>query len=405
MRILYITFGLPSPPDSGARLRDFNLVKRVARHHRVSILSLLEFENELQGAEPLNAFCGHVDGVVLKGGALKSFAAVIHRFLKRQPIATAPYYHPGFARKITELTRRERFDVIQFEHSVLAPYRSALHSSFNGATVLSMHNIGAQQYRSMLDMARGVRRLPAAIKHRLMKGWEADEADRFHQVITVSECDRERLISMGVRTPVSVIENGVDCSLLQPLPPPGSDTEEIIFIGTMGYLPNRDAARYMVQEILPLIRKSRPDCRLNLVGSGGTDHLSDLVDEGVVNVTGRVDDPTTWYARSRLAVVPLRSGGGSRLKILEAMALGRPVVSTTLGREGLSLRDGQDILTADTAEAFADHVVSLLEDDRAMRAYAMAGRKRVESDYDWDLLSRRLLETYESLAKPGPGHG
>jgi glycosyltransferase involved in cell wall biosynthesis len=260
-----------------------------------------------------------------------------------------------------------------------------------------MHNIGLHQYRSILDMSRGAGRLPAALKYRLMQGWESRAANRFQQVITVSHEDRKSLLGMGVKTPVAVIENGVDCEKLQVLAPAAANHEEIIFIGTMGYLPNRDAARYMATEILPKIRSRRPGCKLNLVGSGGLEHLSDLETPGVVTVTGRVADPLPWYAKSQVAVVPLRSGGGSRLKILEALALGRPVVSTTLGREGLSLRDGEEILTADDADTFADLVAHLLENETTRQRLAGAGRKRAESAYDWNHLAMRLLQVYGKL--------
>ncbi len=402
MNILYITFGLPVPPDSGARLRDFNLIKRVGQQHRVSILSLLEFDDELRHAQALRSFCDQVDGVMANRSTLATAITCVNRLVRQQPVATAPFYYTELASKITTMTRRQHFDLVQFEHSFLAPYRTALASTFKGATVLSMHNIGVQQYRSILNMTSGISRIPAAIKWWMMKDWEVIEADKFQHIITVSECDRQRLLDMGTKARISVIENGVDCSALQPLPPPTPDTEEIIFIGTMGYLPNRDAARYMVNEILPRIRLSRPDCQLNLVGSAGDDHLADLAEPGVVNVTGRVDDPVPYYARSKLAVVPLRSGGGSRLKILEALALGRPVVSTTLGQEGLSLNDGLEILTADDAQTFADHVIRLLEDDDSAEAFAKAGRARVELDYDWNLLANRLLNIYEGLVRPNP---
>lgn len=170
----------------------------------------------------------------------------------------------------------------------------------------------------------------------------------------------------------------------------------------MGYLPNRDAARYLAREIFPLIRARKPDCQLNLVGSGGSEYLADLAEPGRVNVTGRVEDPIPYYKRSKLAVVPLRSGGGSRLKILEAMALGRPVVSTTLGQEGLNLQDGLDVLTADDPQTFANYVVELLENEAARQTYALAGRARVEKDYDWNILADRLLQLYETLVESRP---
>ena len=395
MNLLYVTFGLPVPPDSGARLRDFNLLRRVAKHHRVWLLSLLEFEDELDHAPELLEYCQQVDGVVAGRRSAGSLATGVAGLFRKRPIATATYYYRELAHKIAELTRQVKFDVVQIEHSFLAPYRSALPPDFKGSTVLSLHNIGVQQYRTMLDMSSGISRIPAALKWWLMKGWEAPASDKFNQVITVSDDDRSRLRALGAQGQISVIENGVDCSVLKRLPSPDERTEEILFIGTMGYLPNRDAARYFCRHIFPLIRKSRPGCVLNLVGSGGNEHLSDLERPGEVNVTGRVKDPMPYYERSRLAVIPLRSGGGSRLKILEAMALGRPVVSTTLGREGLSLQDGHEILTADDPGEFAKAVVRLLEDRQCWNDMAEAGRKRVEQHYDWDLLAARLRELYE----------
>jgi glycosyltransferase involved in cell wall biosynthesis len=395
LNILYVTFGLPVPPDSGARLRDFNLLRRVAEHHSVWVLSLLEFEDELEHAPELLEFCQQVDGVVAGRPSAGSLAMAAAGLFRKRPVATATYYYPEMANKIAELTRRVAFDVAQFEHSFLAPYRSALPPDFKGTTVLSLHNIGVQQYRTMLDMSAGISRIPAALKWWLMQGWEAPASEEFDRVIAVSDDDRERLRELGAQGHISVIENGVDCSVLQPLASPGEETEEILFIGTMGYLPNRDAARYFCQSIFPLVREGRPGCVLNLVGSGGLEHLSDLEKPGVVNVTGRVKDPVPYYERSRLAVVPLRSGGGSRLKILEAMALGRPVVSTSLGREGLRLQDGHDILTADDPGEFANAVIRLLEDRNCWHDMARAGRKTVEEHYDWDLLATRLIELYE----------
>lgn len=402
LNLLYITFGLPVPPDSGARLRDFNLIRRVGQHHQVSVLSLLEFEDELQHAEDLKRFCDHVDGVVIHRSAFATAKIALGSLFQQRPVATAPFYYPEFAAKISKLTQHQHFDVVQIEHSFLAPYRAALAPTFRGVTVLSMHNIGVQQYRSILDMSAGISRIPAALKCWLMRDWEVIAANRFQHVITVSDCDRDRLLELGVTANISVIGNGVDCTALQPLETPASGTEEIIFIGTMGYLPNRDAARYLAREIFPLIRARKPACQLNLVGSGGSEYLADLAEPGRVNVTGRVEDPIPYYKRSKLAVVPLRSGGGSRLKILEAMALGRPVVSTTLGREGLNLQDGLDVLTADDPQTFANYVVELLENEAARQTYALAGRARVEKDYDWNILADRLLQLYETLVESRP---
>jgi len=397
LRILYLTFGLPAPPDSGGRIRDFNLIKRVSEHHEVSILSLLEFPDELDRASDLKPYSVSVDGVVADRDWPGTTFAALGGLFDGRPLATAPFYYPRLARRIRSLTQSRKFDLVQFEHSFLAVYHSALAPRFDGATVLSLHNIGVSQYRSMLDMSSGLARIPAALKWRLMRGWEARAAGQFDHTIVVSAEDRENLRRLGVPFGATVIENGVDCDALQPLAESASTSGEILFIGTMGYLPNRDAMRYFCKEIFPIIRASRPGCRLTIVGSGGRKYLSDLAQPGVIEITGRVQSPLPFYARSSIAITPLRSGGGSRLKILEAMALGRPVVSTSLGCEGLDIQNGRELLVADKPGVFAELVLKLLADQHLWRRIAGAARSRVEQRYDWNLAAGQLLALYERL--------
>jgi glycosyltransferase involved in cell wall biosynthesis len=247
----------------------------------------------------------------------------------------------------------------------------------------------------MMRSARGRERPLAALKAWLMRGWEASAIKRFDRAIVVSRDDLARLREIGCTLPAAVIPNGVDTRSLQPLPPAQGD--ELLFVGTMGYFPNREAVRWMAREILPLIREQRPQCRLTVVGTGGEKHLADLEQQGMLEITGAVPDLLPWYQRSQVAVVPLLSGGGTRLKILEAMALQRPVVSTTLGCEGIELQHGRDVMLADDPRAFARAVLQLLEDRELSLRLARAGRAQVERNYDWDLLSARLLEEYAKL--------
>jgi GT2 family glycosyltransferase/glycosyltransferase involved in cell wall biosynthesis len=404
LKILFVTYGLPEPPQSGARLRDFNLVTRLADRHEVSVLSLLEFPQELERAPRLTECCARIDGVPARG-AVGSAAGALAGWFRGRPLATGPYYHPELARRIAEMTRTGGYDIVQFEHSFFAPYRRALGPGFTGSTVLSLHNIGVQQYRSMLDTTSGTGRIPAALKWWLMRDWEAAEASRFDQAIVVSGEDRTRLLEMGAACPVQVIENGVDCDLLRPLPPPTGPDPEILFVGTFGYPPNRDAVRYFHAEIFPRIRAGRPKCRFIVAGSGGERHLADLTEPGVVEVTGRVEDLTGLYARASVAVVPLRSGGGSRLKVLEAMALGRPVVSTSLGREGLRLEAPAEIRVADEPAAFAGGVLDLLENGSLWCETAAAARRRVQADYDWNHIAGRQEALYRELRERRTGGG
>ena len=426
MKILFITFGLPFPPNSGARIRDFNLISRVAVQHEVSVLSLLESVGEKQHMQAMRTYCRHVDGIVADRGWMGTMGAAVSSLWRGQPVATAPYYYPQLAGLIRQLTQKHDFDIVQIEHSFLAPYREDLAPEFRGACVLSLHNIGVDQYRSMLDMSAGLARIPAWIKWLLMRGWEKRAARHFDLSIAVSEQDRRRLeiledkLSPGhVKQPdlrIGLVENGVDCARFLPLPEPWREDcatgpengGELIFVGTMGYLPNRDGVESFCRDILPIVRRRRPACRLTIVGSGGREFLSHLAQPGLVEITDRVENVTPFYQRAQVAVVPLRSGGGSRLKILEAMALGRPVVSTRLGCEGLALEDGKDVLIADDPELFARKILDLLADREHWRSLVHSARQTVAGRYDWNLIAQHLMSAYAAIrpnsdgAKPSP---
>jgi len=415
LKILFITFGLPVPPSSGARIRDYNLISRVARQHEVSVLALLEFPQERDHMQAMRSYCRHVDGVVADRSSLATLGVALRGLLRGRPMATAPFYYPELARRIKQLAQTEAFDIVQIEHSFLAPYRMDLSQEFHGACVLSLHNIGVQQYRSMLDMSRGLARIPAALKWLSLLGWEARAARQFDLSIVVSEQDRERLErlegSMTVDRAgridgrISVVANGVDCKLLQPLPEPwendaGSDVAEggeLVFVGTMGYLPNRDAMQVFCRDVLPIVRRHRPRCRLTIVGSGGQRYLPHLAQPGLVDITDRVEDVTSYYQRAHVSIAPLRSGGGSRLKILEAMAFGRPVVSSSLGCEGLNLEHGRDLLVADEPETFARQILLLLGDRDRWRSIVHCARQTVASCYDWDRIAQNLMSDYARI--------
>ena len=196
---------------------------------------------------------------------------------------------------------------------------------------------------------------------------------------------------------MDVVPNGVDTQAYQPLPTNGSSSA-LLFIGTMGYAPCADAAQFMAVEILPRIRRAVPDAQLWLVGADPPPAIARLQSEAV-HVTGMVSDVVPYYRRCAAAVVPLRAGGGTRLKILEAMALNRPVVSTTIGSEGLDVVDGEHILNADGADAFAQQVVRALHDRSLAERLARNARELVVAHYDWDTIAARQLQTYETTVR------
>jgi glycosyltransferase involved in cell wall biosynthesis len=194
----------------------------------------------------------------------------------------------------------------------------------------------------------------------------------------------------------TVVVPGVDCETLTPSERPSSSSN-LVFVGSMSYRPNVDAAEFFVRQVLPRIAREVPDVTLSIVGAAPAPSVKRLAQDPRVRVTGLVDDVRPYYAAAAASVVPLRIAGGVRMKILEALALGSPVVSTAIGAEGLELEDGRDLLIADTPEQFADAAIRLLRDPQLRDRLARHGRATAVRRFSWDSVARALEAVYDSI--------
>lgn len=396
LKILFLTYGVPWPPDSGGRIRDFNLLRSLAPHAEIVLCCFAKDESEIPDLSALRSLCREVRIYRPGRRSLWEHAGAIAKALwAGRPLATHPFYYAEFASELLAVARREAVEIFQIEHSFLAGYGDAVPE--NCRPVLSFHNVGSVQYARMARLDTGLRRRAGfLLKALLMRRWEARYAGRFSRCITVSSADAAVLRRANPSLSVSVVENGVDCLKFRMLSeaPSGND---VLFAGVLGYPPNTDAVRFFCQRILPLVRREVPDARLLIAGKSPPPEVRSLAASGAALVLPDVADIIPCYQRVRLAVVPLRAGGGTRLKILEAMALGRAVVSTSIGCEGLSVAHGRDILIADHPGDFAACVVSLLRDAASRAELAARARHTVESNYDWRIPAAKLLEVYSSL--------
>lgn len=398
MNILFVTYGLPYPLNSGSRIREFNLIRNISRHHSVSLLSLLESKDEIRHIPELEKYCDSVDVVLMtQRSPGEKLTGIFRGLLAGRPIATHPFYYSELADKIRKVVFNSDFDVVQIEHSFLAPYIKALPENSKCRKIFSLQNIGVKQYRSMLSINSGLKdRALFFLKWLLMLRWEARYAGFFHHCLVVSPDESRSLKSLNSGLPVTVIDNGVDTKLYQPLSEV-SDENTLLFTGTMGYQPNIDAVLYFCTNILPLIERRIPDVKLIVLGRYPSRKISKLGERENIVVTGQVSNIIPFYQKAKISIVPLRSGGGTRLKILESMALGRPVVSTTIGAEGLAVTDHENIIIADTPLQFAEGVIRLLLDKEMRRYLSCNARTMVEERYDWQDISQKLITLYKKL--------
>lgn len=387
MTILWVTFGMPWPPDSGARMRDYHLIREVSRHARILLFCLVPPGGATEPGK-LNGLCAGVETWEMPA-----------RFPPLYLLATMPAgawrnYFPAAAAKIRAIAVAERPDVIQIEHSLLAAYIDAVPNGFVGRSLISLHNVAFEQYRRMAALDCGiVNRAAYLLKAWMMRRAEKYYIPRFSSCLTVSGADRDLIRRIVPSSDPAVIANGVDCGANQP---PNADGAVLLFAGVMGYPPNADGAVFFCRSILPRIRAHVPDVKLLIVGHSPPAMVTALSREQGVTVTGWVEDMQPFYEQASVSIVPLRAGGGTRLKILEAMALGRPVVSTSIGCEGLDVQHNLHLMIANDAEQFADYVTSLLLDAGLRERLATEARRLVEQRYDWSAIGRQLLSNYSA---------
>lgn len=395
MKILHLTLDLPYPPIRGAQIRDHALISRMAKDHEVHLISFCERPPEQSDIDEVRAICHSVEifpRPVL--GGLSFFIHACHQVLLGHPLATVNYVYTELFDRIRRLLAEEHFDIFQIEHSFLAPYRAAAPDQSDLKTVLSLHNIGALQYPRMAALPGPLlRRLSDRIKALLMRNWEAKWCGHFDHVVTMSDDETAFLRSRGVTTAISVVANGVDTSI-QPFAL-NTGCRVVLFVGNLTYLPNVDAVRFFAREVLPVLKHEEPETRFVVAGFKPPDDLLAGIDGTNIEVISSPAGMRAIYERAAVVVVPLRAGGGTRLKILEALTYGRPVVSTGVGAEGLGLCDGKDSLIADDPKEMALRVLALFHDPALSQRLVENGRKVVETTFDWSYAAERLLAVYE----------
>lgn len=399
VKVLFISDYLPYPPISGDRIRIYNLIRRVARQHQVSLVGFLQTLDEADGVSHMQEFCYRVETVNLpRRHKLARLPGLLRYVLTGKPFDFEFLSSGELADKIWRLSSRDDFDIVHIEQSRMALYLEALPSGVRPKCVLAFQNVASSQYERISNIElTPARRIRARLHSRMLRRWEPRYAERFDRCVTVSEVDQRLLLLANPSLQVDVVPNGVDTQLYQPLALEGTQPA-LLLIGNMSYAPCADGAIWFCNRILPHIRGFLPEVQVWIVGISPPPQVVGLSGDGV-HVTGRVEDVVPYYRRSTVSVVPLRAGGGTRLKILEAMALGRPVVSTAIGCEGLDVEDGQHLLIADAPEQFAEKTVRLVTDKVLYKRIVTEARRLVVTEYDWDVIARRLMNVYSKAMR------
>ncbi len=425
MRILILMPHPPYPARQGAAIRNYQFLRWLAQSHRVSLLC----QGEEGAIDPhLRELCAEV--VAVEPPRRNLTTRLLDLVGRREPDLVLRSQSPALARQLqTMLSRGPDILLVECMETTwpLAARPGLLNMMTQARIVFDNHNAEyLLQQRAFLSDVRQPRRWPAALYSLLqtlkLRRYERWLLNSVASSIAVSRQDRDALLALGVRKPVAVIPNGVDCAeYRQRAPVRGGN--EILFVGTMDYRPNVDAADWFARAILPGIRRLHPDAFFSVVGARPSPKVRELGGLPGVVVHGAVDDVRPYYQRAAVFVVPMRFGGGVRLKVLEAMfvypsfyegfglpvleamASGVPLVSTSQGIEGVEAEAGRHYLLADSAEDFVQQVVRLLRDQSSATRMVEEARRLVEMHYDWQVICQTLESALGMEPAIGVGGG
>ncbi len=394
--ILFLSPRWPWPLFDGGRIRIYETLRHLAARHRVTLVAPVREVDDNTDPGPISTFCSEVFSAV-RSDRLPAVATRLASGLVRGvPLVQSFFLDKGLARTVRNLTSSRHFDIIHVEYPVMAAYLDAVNVLSDPRLILSTHNIESIRFnRETRFSSWDSRRLLLMGDQVLFKSWEANAIRRFHGVTAVSELEKEWIERNAPDAQVELVPNGVAAEYFAFRPPRPNRT--VTFVGSMDYPPNIDAVLWFAEEVLPSLRGELPELKFRVVGSRPARRLMELREQPGIEITGQVPDIRPYLNDSLALVVPLRSGGGTRLKILQAMAAGCPVVSSTIGAEGLDILPDVHLLIADDVDAWVSDIKRLVGSPNRAVEIANAGRKLVEERYTWARCLSGLDRLYKEV--------
>ena len=398
MHVLWIKTELLHPIDKGGRIRTYQMLRALKREHRVTYLTLDNGMAAPDAAERAGEYCHELIRVPFVEARRRSprfWLELAANVISPLPYAVSKYRSAAMRRAIERTVTGTKVDVLVCDF--LFPSQN-VPDGLPCHTVLFQHNVEADIWKRHVE----VRTMPVARAYfreqwRRMDRFERQECRRFDQVIAVSARDAEAIERQYGISGVGDVPTGVDTEFFTPAGRAPREAHDLVFTGAMDWMPNEDGIRWFVDEVLPQIQQRMPDVTLTVVGRNPPPSIRALAERDArVRVTGTVPDVRPYLERAAVVIVPLRVGGGTRLKIYEALAIERPLVTTTIGAEGLPLEHGRHACLADGSSAFAQAVLDLLADPVAASAIARSGAAYVREHCGWDRAAEKFIEIISS---------
>lgn len=386
---------LPYPLVSGGQIRTYNLLKHLSKNHQITLFSLIKDEAERIHLKELQKYCKKIElfrrtknPFVPRNILLAGFSPYPFLVTRNLPL--------GMKRSVRAELARTAYDLIHAETFYMMPNIPPTRVPI----ILAEQTIEYLGYQDYMKKANIALRPILALDVMKIKYWERYFWRKADKLITMSEEDKQFIErELGVPTNTSVVANGVDLEFFSAVKKKLPSNPTVLFVGTFKWLPNIEAVEELVHQIWPLIKQKLPRALLKIVGFSPTSKIKGYAADPSISVLGGIDDIRDAFASSHILLAPIRSGKGTRYKVLEAMITGTPVVATTLAVEGLELKNGQEVLIADTSTDLANAAVKLLQDPKLQIKLGAAGRAVVRRGYSWDTIAKELDLVYKEFKK------
>ena len=391
-KILLLTQVLPYPPDSGPKVKTWNVLKYLAQHHQVTLVSFVRGDQSAE-VKHLQQYCAAIHTVEMKRAKLADGLAMLRSFATGQPWMMLRDDRAEMRTLIARLSSEQWFDIAHADQHNMAQYAERVPGA---RKILDAHNALWLLYKRLSETMTGGLQKPLLMRDwRLLKKYEGRICREFDGLLAVSAEDQAALEEAAAqKLNAVVIPIAVDTDEVGYVQRNDS-ANHILHIGTMYWPPNIDGIKWFVQEVYPLIRAQKPSVQFDVVGARPPQELTALNSQGLgIQVTGYVEDPQPYLQQAGLMVVPLRAGGGMRVKILNALSQGLPIVTTTIGCEGIAVEHGKHVLIADSPQDFAKAVLTLLENRLLADELGQNGRALIQSTYDYRVACRKIELAY-----------
>lgn len=398
MKILMLTPYLPYPPASGGQIRTYNLLKHLSKSHEITLVCLYKRESERQYAEQLKGYCKHIH-LCKRPEHPWQISTVLKAVFGRLPFLIVRNYSQEATATVQKLLASQTFDVIHAETFYVMPHIP----STNIPTILVDQTLEYRVYKHFISQLPWYLYHPLRLDIFKLKYWEEYYWHRAKLVVAVSDTDARAITSLAPSIHPVIIPNGASDDMFEPSTSPPRDEQSpfnLLFVGNFSWLQNTEAAQYLMREVLPLLPQ-KVSYRLTIAGQNIPDRLrSSTLPVDIIDLEGSDNDTVRHiYHKAHLFVAPIFGPGGTRLKILTAMATHLPVVTTQTGAEGLNLSDGESVLIANSPQDFARNILRLIQDNALGKRIADRAYEIARSQYSWESITYRLVESYQSIIR------